>query len=360
MIILKGWEIHEDTATWTRSEIMWDGQRHTAVITVRYEAEPERMRERVLREIEDANPGRERKESERRPAEPGMYAALAMNGRTYVVMRLPDGGPSSRDIEAFAAGNPAAEFAPEWIRQAMSSAQPAPGGDRQDAGSARSREDIEGWPHAPSRGRLERAGKTAGAETLKRWPDDWLEAIGRFRAKGGREELDAAEFLELDGTAAYEAMAARELSRPGANLVQEGIRLAALIQAGCTETSIALSVERTGEGRAPSHSISRLPRDPDWMGRCRLLAEVRGRNAVIIEANGLPGRPGSVTVSGSMDLENFDGTGFDPRALGIGFPAGTENRVLREILKWHGAADWIWVPQEKNVREDNGDGNGPG
>ena len=161
MIILKGWEINDGTATWRRSEVMWDRRRHTAVITVRYEAEPERMRERILREIENVNPMRERKELEKQPTEPGMYAALAVDGQTRVVTRLSD-VESSWDIEAFAADNPAVEFAPEWIRQAMSSAQPAPGGDRQDDwerlfSESRDREHLaqdrmEEWPHAPSRG----------------------------------------------------------------------------------------------------------------------------------------------------------------------------------------------------------------
>lgn len=83
-------------------------------------------------------------------------------------------------------------------------------------------------------------------------------------------------------------------------------------------------------------NFARLLRHPQWTGLCSILPTVAGLRTIIIESSKHPGQPGAAIA---FRPEARDTEALLPHDIPEGEPA-----QLRDLLKWHGAADCLWLP----------------
>lgn len=260
----------------------------------------------------------------------GLHLRLECDGALVLVMDM--NLRRGITMEEFARTVPAREYVTGVLEQALPGEfdRPGPGPGSalviQDAGPE-GRIDMSEWPMTPGPERMQRAERALEEEA---------EAGPNGPGPAPVEDVEAMREILMTGL--FERAASSALNeRSAAAASPLGVAQILGWQADTPGTiGIVLARQHDQEGmRMFQISISRLLRSPDWMGVCTLLSLVRDTSAIVMESRELPGRPGMVvlTTAGADPPE-------DDRPV---LPDG-EAGLLRDLLRWHGVRDCIWMP----------------
>ena len=219
---------------------------------------------------------------------------------------------------------------------------------QEDATVIVSEREMEGWPGTPGQMRIERA-----RDAREAGRGDWI-----FEPEAGRGRdqaiLDIERLRETGMNMEFQDWAKRAFTRAMAASPAAGPLPAMREIAGeaAGEATIGLAAMNERDGRT-SCSFGQLSRDPEWMGLNPALPSARGLEALVIESEDEPGRPGLVMAAplgtlGTLGTPGTLGSAGPGAGFGAGFGAGLciglsqdfppgEATVLRDILLWHGA-----------------------
>ena len=191
--------------------------------------------------------------------------------------------------------------------------------------------DMEGWPNTPGTERVQRA-RDAREADLGDWVFEPEAGHGRDQALRDMELLAESRRNESFRHRAGRRFA-RTMTLPDGQTVRQ--LMASIAQDGNTQTTIGMAVMSRDPGQDGKgvYSFTRISRDPGWMGMDPTLPSLHGLKAVVVEAQGRPGRPGTVIALPA------DAVGDDIPDLE--FPPG-EARVLRDLIRHHGGCP-VWA-----------------
>ena len=329
-----GWEFQMDRATWRGEVQRPDGTENILTATVWHVSD----REELLDEIRRAeHPGWTTPGAEL--FRPGLHLRLECNGDLAMLMDM--NLRPEMNLDEFTRTVPAREYVTGTLEQLMpgefNQPGPAPGSAViLHEGDVVSYADMGGWPMTPGLDRFMEAVRLLENEVGGDSPGP---------PPGERELLDLRAMREMVTTDVFEKMAASAL-KERAGSAASPIGVAQILGwMGDTGLSIGLvaSLNWNQDGLNMSQiSMSRLLRDPDWMGMSRVLPRLRGTNAVLMESRDLPGRPGMVlaTTDDLDDLDDTDGNTAEP--------LHGEVVRLRGLLEWHGVRSSVWIPSAEN------------
>ena len=183
---------------------------------------------------------------------------------------------------------------------------------------------MSGWPGTPGPGRLR-----AAEEELER--DSRRD---ESRLDGGDAALEPAELdgRKLLGIMEFTGESTGELEQLGqAGFIQGPLDVARLALRGSGPDFVAAIIRTEQPGGNVPYRITRLFRDPEWVGLNHLLPGIRGHEVHIFTGRG-DGEPELLVASGRWEA------GW----TSLAGPRGKLNAVLGEIAAWHGAAGSFW------------------
>ena len=338
-IIETGWEIRKDAAVW-EGDVRREGEAARLAARVWHVEDPAAL-------LEETGMDPERPEGWRASGadcfQPGLHLRLECNGQLVLVldMNLKQG----ITLEEFARTVPAEEYVTGKLEQTLpgefNRPGPAPGTAQIiREGSEVSYQEMTGWPMTPSWERVE----TALAELRDEIQDGKLTLPGPQGHEGSRLERDVQSLWEMMNTDLYVVTAAGALKERAGAAASPAVVSQILGWTADTPRSMGLVVtlHLQEEGlRMTQFVMTRILRDPDWMGMCHVLPMLCGLNTAVMESRELPGRPGLV-VATNEDLDEMDRLGLQDET-----PPG-EATLLRRLLLEHGALGFQWIPSSEN------------
>ena len=219
----------------------------------------------------------------------------------------------------------------------------------------REAEELLGWPRVPSWERLEAAwkrqkpaGDTGDRETDSRDPEEQNPEEQNPEDEQGRRDAAALlrirETLEIEEQALLRIKRRIEAQRQGPECLTPKETVTAIVWEEDTEDTIGALLASTDPTQElmMSYRVSRVLRDPDWMGFCRILPHIRESHATLLESPHSPGRPGLLLSFMNTPEPGETPDGWDEDGTSLeDFPPG-EARMLRELALWHGATSCRW------------------
>ena len=201
-------------------------------------------------------------------------------------------------------------------------------------------DEILTWPRTPSQQQLEEAEETLRQiESERPFPDS-------NKPTQARKVRDA---LILSSCRSFPEFRRKALEDFRAGIHQIGAdpdRTIALVAEiswrGDSDMTIGVATQ-TGPLKPSSPDMSynfgQVPRHPEWTGFSPLWREMKGLYVITAESHWRPGEAG-IIIARNDDMNRNEA----PNDMPI-FPDG-EPAIIRELLQWHGAAQWAWLPVE--------------
>ena len=193
--------------------------------------------------------------------------------------------------------------------------------------------DMGKWPGSPGAGRLFRAREI-------------IEGRGQAWQGGGEEAqrdarmllraMEAMEFTQL-GTA-------RVLELQRAEQVNRSRDLVAVAMEGTSEDFVGMIIQPEGDGDGPiPFIITKLQRDPEWVGVNPSLEFCRGLEVHIFVTQDDPGAV--AMVAAAPDWEQGTGTTWEN-------PGEDLEATIRDVVMWHGATLCVRIGTDRTGREE--------
>ena len=191
------------------------------------------------------------------------------------------------------------------------------------------------WPATPGRRRLTNAARaltphippTPEPDPGYTAPSPDVEALGQYYATQSYQHWANRTFV------------LQQRDHPAQHLVLQTLR--AIAHRGDTDHNFGMALATRPyhpRNTQLDYHFTRLHRNTDWMGFSLALPKVRGLTATIFESPLEPNTPGIVLATPDPNLSWQDD---------LDFPFG-QPKLLRELLRWHGATKSYWVTTSPN------------
>ena len=192
-------------------------------------------------------------------------------------------------------------------------------------------EDMRAWPNTPSPERYIRARRT-----LQR------QIHGGEKSQGPGENPDMEQVASIAETTIFGEWAIMQMADLGVKEWHWDYRtMETFAWAGDTWETIGMAVNIDAEENTSQKAmgVTRLQRDPEWIGFNPILGELKGAQAMVLESETAPGKPGIVmaSINGHPEAPELEGATRE-------FPPG-EASILKKLMEWHGVKQCLWIPR---------------
>ena len=356
-----------ETALWTGWLAGPEGQEHRITAQMRWENSPEEMGEGLPEKLTrvDEQGGRE--------FQPGLYLTVLVDGEHMMSLEMPE---TRMTLREFAEANNARDYVTWMLEMTLPgyfrrTGAPPTGAMIFRDNAISPNEMMDEWPRTPTRERFEAAISALRIEAQ----DLGLIIPGNSQVTRDMENLE--EMLE---TEEFEKAGLEEIQEKLGGAVDPMFVATMIGKEADTPTTIGLTLacRNPQDHQMSYYGVSRVSRNPDWMGMSRALPELRDTRVDVMESKERPGRPGLIiaTRSGEQpqisradspratanpgepstalpslaELTARDEAGVSPGETGTHGETGTpgdfppgEASWVRDLLVWHGVRECRWV-----------------
>ena len=192
-------------------------------------------------------------------------------------------------------------------------------------------EDMGEWPNTPSSERYIRAKRT-----LQR------QMHGGGKSQGPGENPDMEQVASIAETTMFGEWAIMQMADLRVKEWHQDYRtMETFARVGDTRETIGMGINIDAEENTPEKAmgLTRLQRDPEWMGLNPILRELKDCQAMVLESQTEPGKPGIVmaSINGHPEAPELEGATGE-------FPPG-EASILKKLMEWHGVSQCLWIPR---------------
>ena len=340
---LNDWTINGETAIYRRDDIGPTGEPENIMMSAQWENNPVELMREAAEAMEEGEEEVAWTDPQALEDLRGITIRVMVNGEPMAMAATRITPDDKNTIEDFAAANHPEEVLQSLIESCRSVAAgttPTPAQIRRTLKRGGLLEETLGWPNTPTPERLQRA--MDYVESNPGLLDRPEQSAQSLMDETNRTRRDAGNLLSIEAT--------KEISRDAIpRIASMGVRdwhqqqhhwvMRAMAREGCGRRTIGGAINIQVEPGLNALGIIRVQRDPDWMGACINLRDLKDAQALVLEAETPRNKPGilMVSINGHPEVPDLQ------RASGE-FPRG-EASTLREILTWHGASECLWVPQ---------------
>ena len=338
-----GWTINGETAVYRRDDVGPTGEPENIMMSAQWDNNPVELM-RATAETQEG--GVEWTDPQGLEDLRGITIRVMVNGEPVAMATAKITPGEDNNIEDFAANNHPEDILQNLVESCRAMAEGGPPTTAQIRRTLKRGgllEDTLGWPNTPSPERLQRAMDyiESNPELLDH-PERWAQGLMN---ETNRTRRDAGNLLSIEAT--------KEISREAIpRMTNMGVRdwhqhywaMRTMAREGCGHRTIGGAINIQVEPGLNALGIIRVQRDPDWMGACINLRDLRDAQVLVLELETRRGRPGTLMASANGHPEVPD-----LQRATREFPKG-EATMLRDVLKWHGTAECLWVPQVHRTR----------
>ena len=280
---------------------------------------------------------------------PGLTIRVMIDGEPLTVIPTNAAQGEDQSLEAFTKMNRAEDILESILQAYREPDQDDPPTSRMKINHSMETDypvaDILEWPGTPTQQR-----HLATMEFLEHNPSLLnkieKEIIEEALGRNSQASRDVFNLIGITMSNHFGLWAIDQLVKQGVKSWHESHELIELLAwKGSSRSTIGTAINTKSDDRNDENSevfgFTWMQRDPDWMGFCVNLKEMKGAQILVMESSTGQGKPGIVMASttGHPNTPRFE------KATDR-FPPEREASTLRDIITWHGAKECLWLPAE--------------